>query len=140
MTFPPVSGLIPYHFSWAFLSNVNPLHSGAFVAYSGVTLVSFRLIAVSFQLVPVYSETILVPSVSFRRHFTSFRYIPVYSVPFLCLVTPLVEALHCWTLTLFNKLQICSMVAYALRGLDFIINLAIKLQTLTREEFARYQC
>ena len=48
------------------------------MAYSGVTLVSFLFVAVSFQLVPVYSGTILVHSVSFRR----VRYIPVYSVPF----------------------------------------------------------
>ena len=75
---------------------INPLHSGAFVAYSGVTLVSFRFITVPFQLVPVYSGIILVHSVSFRRHSgsfwyhscplrfipPSFRYIPVYSVPF----------------------------------------------------------
>ena len=51
------------------------------MAYSGVTLVSFLFVAVSFQLVPVYSGTILVHSVSFRR-------VPVYSgiirsVPFL---------------------------------------------------------
>ena len=59
--------------------HVNPLHSGAIVAYSGVTLVSFHFIAVSFRLVPVYSGTILVHSVSFRRHSASFRYIPVYS-------------------------------------------------------------
>ena len=56
--------------------------SGAILAYSGVTLVSFDFIAVSFRLVPVYSGTILVHSVSFRRHSASFRYIPVYSVPF----------------------------------------------------------
>ena len=54
-----------------------PLHSGAFVAYSGVTLVSFRFIAVSFQRVPLYSGSILVHFVSFRRHSASFRYIPV---------------------------------------------------------------
>ena len=53
--------------------------SGAIVAYSGVTLVSFHFIAVSFRLVPVYSGTILVHSVSFRRHSALFRYIPVYS-------------------------------------------------------------
>ena len=54
-----------------------PLHSGAFVAYSGVTLVSFRFIAVSFQRVPLYSGSILVHFVSFRRHSASFRYIRV---------------------------------------------------------------
>ena len=88
------------------------VHSGAFVAYSGVTPVSFLFVAVSFQLVPVYSGTILVHSVLFRRHSGSFRYIPVpflsipasfrlvpvysglfryipfRSIPFLCLVTP----------------------------------------------------
>ena len=52
------------------------------MASSGVTLVSFCFIAVSFQLVPLYSGTILVHFVSFRRHSASFRYIPVYSVPF----------------------------------------------------------
>ena len=67
---------------------VSPLHSGSFVAYSSVTLVSFRFIAVSFQLVPVYSGTILVHSVSFRGHSASFRYILFRSIPFLCLVTP----------------------------------------------------
>ena len=56
--------------------------SGAIVAYSGFTLMSFHFIAVSFRLVPVYFGTILVHSVSFRRHSASFRYIPVYSVPF----------------------------------------------------------
>ena len=63
---------------------VNLLHSGAFVAYSGVTLVSFLFVAVSFQLVPVYSGTILVHSVSFRRHSGLLRYIPVpfLSIPF----------------------------------------------------------
>ena len=45
------------------------------MAYSGVTLVSFLFVAVSFQLVSVYSGNILVHSVSFRR-------VPVYSVPF----------------------------------------------------------
>ena len=66
--------IIPVH--------VNPLHSGAIVAYSGVTLVSFRFIPVSFRPVPVYSDTILVHSISVRHHSASFRYIPVYSVPF----------------------------------------------------------
>ena len=74
---------------------VHPLHSGAFVAYSSFTLVSFCFIAVSFQLVPVYCGTILVHSVSFRRHSASFWYIPFRSVPFLCLVTPLF-ALEIW--------------------------------------------
>ena len=93
-------------------TSICSVHSGAFVAYSGVTPVSFLFVAVSFQLVPVYSGTILVHSVLFRRHSGSFRYIPipflsiplhsgvilprsgifrlipVYSVPFLCLVTP----------------------------------------------------
>ena len=89
-------------------TSICSVHSGAFVAYSGVTLVSFLFVAVSFQIVPVYSGIILVHSVSFRRHsgllryipvpFLSipfhsavFRYVPVYSVPFdpfLCLVTP----------------------------------------------------
>ena len=45
------------------------------MAYSGVTLVSFLFVAASFQLVPVYSGTILVHSDSFHR-------VPVYSVPF----------------------------------------------------------
>ena len=71
---------------------VNLLHSGAFVTYSGVTLVSFLFVVVSFQLVLVYSGTILVHSVSFRLvavfsatilvHSVSFRRVPVYSVPF----------------------------------------------------------
>ena len=71
---------------------VNLLHSGAFVAYSGVTLVSysgvtlvsFLFVAVSFQLVPVYSGTILVHSVSFPRHSGLLRYIPLpfLSIPF----------------------------------------------------------
>ena len=90
---------------------VNLLHSGAFVAYSGVTLVSFLFVAVSFRLVPVYSGTILVHSVSFRHHsgllryipvpFLSipfhsavFRYIPFRFIPFLCLVTPDVKTHH----------------------------------------------
>ena len=63
--------IIPVH--------VNLLHSGAIVAYSGITLVSFRFIPVLFRLVLVYSGTILVHSVSFRHHSALFRYIPVYS-------------------------------------------------------------
>ena len=42
-------------------------------------ILSFRFIAVSFRLVPVYSGTILVRPVLFRRHSASFRNIPVYS-------------------------------------------------------------
>ena len=84
------------------------------MAYSGVTLLSFRFIAVSFQLVPLHSGIILVHFVSFRRrsgtfrfhscpfpfipasfrlvpvYSGSFRYIPFRSVPFLCLVTPII--------------------------------------------------
>ena len=69
---------------------VNLLHSGAFVAYSGVVLVSFLFVAVSFQLVAVYSGTILVHSGSFRNHSGSFPYIPVpfLSIPFHSAIIP----------------------------------------------------
>ena len=65
-------------------TSICSVHSGAFVAYSGVTPVSFLFVSVSFQLVLVYSGTILVHSVSFRRHSGSFRYIPIpfLSIPF----------------------------------------------------------
>ena len=45
-----------------------PLHSAAIVACSGVTRVSFRFIAVSFRLVPIYSGTILLHSLSAVAH------------------------------------------------------------------------
>ena len=48
---------------------VNLLHSGAFVTYSGVTLVSFLFVVVSFQLVLVYCGI-------FRYHSCPFRFIP----------------------------------------------------------------
>ena len=65
-------------------TSIYPVHSGAFVAYSGVILVSYLFVAVSFQLVPVYSGTILVHSVSLRSHSGLFRYIPIpfLSIPF----------------------------------------------------------
>ena len=49
----------------------------------------------------------------------------------------IVGHLHC-----LKKLQICSIYcfAYALRSLDFIINLAIKPQNRARQPTKRYQC
>ena len=68
----PVVSHVPLSFLFTSICSV---HSGAFVAYSGVTLVSLLFVAVSFQLVPLYSGTILVHSVS-------FHHVPVYSVLF----------------------------------------------------------
>ena len=96
-------------------TSICSVHSGAFVAYSGVTVVSFsslrchsslfRYIPVPFLSIPFHSAGIPARSGTFRYHSCPFRfipasfclvpvysglfpYIPFRSIPFLCLATP----------------------------------------------------
>ena len=92
------------------------------MAYSGVTLVSFHFMAVSFRLVPVYSGTILVHSVSFRRHSASFWYIPVYSGIF--------RSVPVFSSALYIYDNICLFVDTCINVSDLLFKNSIKSRTI----------